>query len=151
MYLRKCSFEDCDILYKWANDPTVRKNAFNTSLITYSEHVKWFNKSISYEKRSIFICIKDNKPVGQIRIDEEESIGLISYSVDKNERGRGIGSKMIKMISGIVRCEYKDISILKGLVKKENIASRKAFLNNGYRELEQKEYMVYTLEVDRGV
>jgi RimJ/RimL family protein N-acetyltransferase len=151
MYLRKCSLEDCDILYKWANDPTVRRNAFNTSPIPYSDHVDWLNKSLSYNKRIIFICMKGDKSVGQIRIDEEDFVGVISYVVDKSERGRGIGSKMLKMIHEIVSSEYKHISILKGLVKKENMASRKVFLNNGYRELEQNEYMVYTLEVDKGV
>lgn len=149
MYLRKCSLEDCDILYKWANDPIVRKNAFNTSPIPYSDHIEWFNKSLHSNSRSIFICMKADIPIGQIRIDEENGVGVISYIVDKVERGKGIGSKMLNLVYEIINKEYLHISILKGLVKKENIASRKAFINNGYYELEEKEYIVYTIDISR--
>lgn len=64
MYLRRCLVEDSDTLYKLANDPTVRVNAFNTSPIPYMEHVEWLKKSIENKDRQIFILIKDNISVG---------------------------------------------------------------------------------------
>lgn len=148
MYLRRCLIEDCDNLYKWANDPTVRVNAFNTSPIPYKEHVEWFKKSIENKNRHIFILIKDNIAVGQIRIDiEEEVIATISYVIDENERGKGIGSTMLNLLYEKIKTDDYNIKKLKGLVKKENIASRKAFINNGYTEIEDKEYIIYIKEV----
>ena len=148
MYLRRCLMEDSDTLYKWANDPTVRINAFNTSPIPYEEHVEWFKKSIENKDRQIFILIKDNISVGQIRIDIEENIAIISYIIDEKERGKGIGSTMLNLLYEKIKADGFNIKILKGLVKKENIASRKAFINNGYIEIEDKEYIVYIKKIE---
>ena len=42
LYLKKVEPTDVDLLYQWANDSEVRKNAFHTEPILYENHVKWF-------------------------------------------------------------------------------------------------------------
>lgn len=148
MYLRKCLIDDCDTLYKWSNDPTVRINAFNTSPIPYEEHLEWFEKSLKNEKRKIFICIDNDIKVGQIRIDIENNIATISYTVDKDARGKGIGTEMLKLLYKNIKFNDIQIEKLKGIVKKENIASKKAFLNNDYKQIEDEEYMIYVKEIN---
>ena len=46
VYLRAANSDDTDLLYRWANDPVVRKNSFNTDRILYENHVMWFNRII---------------------------------------------------------------------------------------------------------
>lgn len=45
IYLRNASCSDMDILYKWANDPDTRLNAFSTDPIPYAVHKEWFQKN----------------------------------------------------------------------------------------------------------
>ncbi len=47
LLLRKVNPADVDLLYKWANDATVRQNAFHTEAIPYENHVKWFAKTLA--------------------------------------------------------------------------------------------------------
>lgn len=145
--LRRCDIDDCDLLYRWANDKIVRKNAFNTSPIPYSEHLNWFNKSLKSDTRVIFICIMDSIPVGMIRIDIEGKEAVISYLVDSKHRGKGVGTQMLKLLHDIVVSEYKQIEKLIGLVKKENIASCKAFEKVGYSSFEEEELNKYVLKL----
>lgn len=145
--LRKCGVEDCDLLYNWSNDRVVRQNSFNISPIPYSEHVNWFNKSLEYKTREIFICMMDSIPVAMVRIDIEESEAIISYLVDENHRGKGLGTQVLKLLYDIVVNEYKHIEKLIGLVKKENVASCKAFKKLGYDSFEEKELNKYVLKL----
>lgn len=145
--LRKCGVEDCNLLYHWANDISVRQNAFNTSPITYFDHVNWFGKSLKSNVRVIFICMIDSIPLGMIRIDMEKKQAIISYLVDQNHRGIGIGTQMLKLLENIVVSEYKGIEKLIGLVKKENIASCKAFEKVGYDSFEEEEFNRYILKL----
>ena len=76
--LSKIQSQDCDLLFKWVNDPEVRENAFNTSPISYEEHVKWFKNKIDSKTSFIYIARVGNSPIGQIRIDIEFDQGIIS-------------------------------------------------------------------------
>ena len=76
--LRKAKEDDCDLLYRWANDPKVRKNSFNKEKIDYEEHKKWFENKLNSDKSYMFI-LKDEVPLGQIRIDIEDNIGFYQF------------------------------------------------------------------------
>lgn len=146
VYLRRCNLEDCDILYEWSNDKIVRRNAFNTAHIPYSDHVNWFTKSLESSKRIIFIGMIDAIPVGMIRIDIENSEAVISYLIDKKHRGRGIGTHMLKLLQKTIE-EYIGIDRLIGLVKKDNIASCKIFEKLGYDKFEDVDFNKYILNL----
>lgn len=145
--LRKCTIEDCNLLYEWSNDKVVRRNAFNTSPIPYSDHVNWFNKSLESNSREIFIAMIDSNPVGMIRIDKDDDEAIISYLVDQNHRGTGIGTQMLKSLQNMVKNNNSDIKKLVGLVKKENTASCKAFEKVAYDSFEEKEFNKYVLKL----
>ena len=137
---------DCDLLFKWVNDESVRKNSFNSRPITYEDHKKWFNNKLKSNNSLIYICYINGNAVGQIRIDIEEEIGFIDYSIDDNYRGKGYGTQLlIKVLEELV---YSSIKIKKiiGRVKYENIASQRAFEKSGYvcdRKEDYVEYVMY--------
>lgn len=136
--LRVANKNDCELLFKWANDRTVRQNSFNTQDISFDTHIKWFNSKIDDQNTIIFIITIEDKDVGQIRIDIQDNIGTINYSIDNKYRGRGIGTKALVIIKEIM----KDIKIV-GYVKKDNIASIKAFEKAGYEKKEYEEYIEF--------
>lgn len=133
LYLRRATMDDMDLLFKWANNPDVRKNAFNTEPIPYENHVAWFNKMMLNNSVIQYILCENDKELGQIRLNIENKAGVISYSVDESFRGKGFGTKMLAMIEEIIVLKKIQVSTLIGQVKYENKASAKAFVKNGYK------------------
>ncbi|WP_427338100.1 GNAT family N-acetyltransferase [Caloranaerobacter sp. DY30410] len=140
--------EHCDLLFKWVNDETVRKNSFNTNEIDYEQHKKWFENKIKSSNTFIYICYIDKKiPIGQIRVDMEDGIGFIDYSIDKKYRGQGYGTKLLKEIVNKFKNEVRNIRRLVGKVKIENIPSQKAFAKAGYRHEKKNDYIEYYIDL----
>lgn len=146
LLLRKATYDDCEILYKWANDPVVRKAAFHTERISHDEHVKWFNR-IMADKCTFqyMLCIKDSlEPVAQIRLFVEEGRALISYSVSAEYRGMGIGAKMINMAEKVLVSEDIGVEYFVAQVKYDNNFSAKIFEKSGYESSKKENYIEYT-------
>lgn len=136
--LRSATREDCMLIFQWANDSDVRKNSFSCESIDFDSHIKWYENKIKDDKSSIFIMIKDEIPVGQIRVDIKENQGFIGYSIDKNYRGEGLGTEILKLI----KLKITKVDLV-GYVKKENIPSIKAFEKAGYEKFEHEDFMEF--------
>ena len=71
--------------------------------------------------------------VGQVRIQKESSNeAVIGISVDKNHRGKKYAVQMLKSAS-IYFLKLNPDFIINAYIKEENISSKKAFENAGYR------------------
>ena len=96
--LREVTAKDMELLYKWANDPTVRQNAFHTEPIPYEDHKMWFAKNLADREVLMYILCsisagEKEEPLGQIRLSIEEDKALIDYSVDASGVVRDWGQK----------------------------------------------------------
>lgn len=138
MKLREVTPSDIDLLFAWANDTTVRQNAFHTEPITYEEHRAWFVRMLADTEVLQYILYyeKKNKNLGQIRFSIEDEIALIDYSIDPNQRGKGLGTRMILMGEEVLRSTRTDVIYCKAKVKPENTASTKVFEKCGYDKKE---------------
>ena len=145
LYLRKADESDMDLLFKWANDPTVRENSFNTETIPYEDHVKWFNKVMEDESVLQFILMNEDTPVGQIRLNVDGEEAEIGYSIAREFRGKGYGHAILRLAADTVAKEHQEIKYLVAKVKPENTASNKLFQNEGY----SIQYTNYVLEIGR--
>lgn len=126
--LRKVNDKDALLLFDWANDPDVRKNALNSNEIELENHKNWFSKKINDPNNTeIYILEKDGRPLGQVRFDKIDGIWEIDYSIDKQYRGLGLGGRIIEL--GIEELK-KDV---KAIVKIENLSSCKVFENLGFK------------------
>lgn len=135
IYLREANKSDCDLLFQWANEELVRKNSFNSDLIKYEEHVNWFENKLNLINCYMYIFYVDGMPAGHVRIDIENKIGLISYSLDKNYRGKGLAADMLNSLERKIHESDIDIERLVGYVKIDNLASRKIFKRLNYSKL----------------
>ena len=147
LHLKEATYEDCNLIFNWANDEYVRKNSFNESKISYENHVSWFKDRLSSDNCIIFILYFHKTPIGQIRIDIKGSYGIIDYSIDKNHRGSGYGSKILHMMEEVVIINYNDINKLIGKVKYNNIKSQRAFERNKYKKTLEKENFLYLKDI----
>ncbi|MCR5607826.1 MAG: GNAT family N-acetyltransferase [Lachnospiraceae bacterium] len=139
--LRKVKDTDIDLLYKWANDPIVRKNSFNTDIIKYETHKVWFYKMMTSTSIHQFILVNDEIPLGQIRLNIISETAEIGYSIAAEFRGMGYGSLMLKLINDELKNNYPNVKKIIAKVKTQNIASQKAFEKMNY----EKEYLSYSL------
>ena len=133
--LRAVREDDCQLLWKWANEPDVRAASFSSEPISWEEHVQWFKSKMKDPNCAIFLGINcQGTPVGQARFDKKGSEALISISIDKEFRGRGYGSSLIKLGSQKI-FEVFDVCKIHSYAKIENQLSKGAFVKAGYKEI----------------
>ena len=141
-YLKKAEFKDINLLYQWRNDETVRLNSFSNEVISYEDHLEWLQSKLSSDNTDIYIYYYNEIPVGQIRLDFCENYAIISYSIDKEYRGMGHGSRILQLIEKESR-NRKNIEYYIGRVKYTNITSQKRFKEMGYSEHLKTDYIEY--------
>lgn len=148
---------DVDILFSWANNNTVRENSYNSQLIRYSQHVKWFNEKINSGTCDIYIFRNEqNIPVGYVRMEKDitKMEALVGIAVDADERGKGYSGEMLQTASLDFFKRYPGYNILAFIMKK-NVASYRTFINAGYKMLREETYknipslILYKSEVDQ--
>lgn len=127
LFVRKVNADDVKTLFEWANDPMVRTNAINGSAISLDSHMAWFSKKMNAKDTYMYLCLIQDKAIGQVRFDMEEGFFLIDYSLAGHMRGKGLASLMLDRAIARLLEDYNGEVRLKAIVKKENIASCKVF------------------------
>ena len=122
--IRKVAYGDEKLLFNWANDKSVRKNAISANEILWEDHIKWFNAKLISSDNEMYILEKVGKPVGQIRYDRKDDYFLIDYSIDQEYRGMGYGKKILKKTLPFIT-EFK--MKIRAIVKSDNLGSIKVF------------------------
>lgn len=142
LLFRRAQIKDLKLTFGWANDPESRAMSFNTSMIPFEDHSRWFQKRVDTqgEKQELLIAILGEKPVGQIRFDLEGDVAEISYMIDKEYRGQGFGKKIIS--EGIMACSLRPEGYI-AQVKKENVASCRIFESCGFEKVEEGSIIKY--------
>lgn len=125
--------EDCERVWKWANDPSVRAVSFLRESITWEDHIRWFQERMN--RPYFYIAIDHNDlPIGQVRFDQKETETVISVIVDRDFRNRGYGDALIRM-----GCEemflQSNARAIHAYVKLDNKASKRAFIRAGFKEM----------------
>lgn len=146
-YLREAVKEDMDLLYRWANDSEVRKNAFHTEQIPLCTHKVWFENMLKDKNVLQYILVETREEscekvrnIGQIRFSLEGDRAIIDYSIANEMRGKGFGVKIIRMAEEKLRHTRKEIVLCVAEVKDQNIASRGVFEKCGYEVGRKKGY-----------
>lgn len=70
--LRKANENDCDLLYRFRNDPLVREMSFHTEEIHYTVHQEFFEKLLADRDRRQYVLEVEGEPAGQIRVKAAE-------------------------------------------------------------------------------
>jgi len=131
---RPASFHDADLLFRWANDPEVRNASFSQNKIEYSAHWKWFREKLEDENCKIFIFTFDSIPIGQVRFEiNQDNTAEVSILIDRNFRGKGFASDMLRIASDFGTNQIK-IGTIFAHIKLDNKRSLKVFHKAGYGE-----------------
>ena len=139
LHLRPAQLGDRRLLWDWANDPEVRASSFSPHPISWETHVAWFDEKLHSSQKSgcrtlIFIAQdKATSALGQIRFDSRpDGDWEVGISLDRNMRGRGLGSELIA--AGLRKLlQETSTARVHAHVKPANVASAKSFERAAFR------------------
>lgn len=143
---RLARLDDENILLQWANDPVVRKYAFQPDAIDPDTHHKWFHKRLGDHKNCrLYIVETENKiPIGQVRFDKLDTGWEISYSLDSRVRGRGMGKSLLQNAILTFKKTMVETQIF-ARVKDDNIRSHKLLERiNFHLEAQKRGMRIYS-------
>lgn len=148
MIIRRASWEDCDLLFDWVNEASVRDNSFSQNGVKLQDHLKWFESKLNSPDSVILILEQGDKPIGQVRFDKNSDLAWeIDYSVDVGFRGKGYAKVLLSQ--GISFMEEKEyMGLVVGKVKTENMASIKVFRFMSFDEKKQGGIYVFQTELE---
>lgn len=131
--LRLATSSDIGKTYEWANNPVIRKFAFNSNTITLNDHSEWILGKLKLPNCEYYILEYDRTPVGSIRFDiEENNTAKINYLIDPNFTRKGFGTIILREGIDKIKKKIPSIKLIYGLVFQENKASVRIFEKLGF-------------------
>ena len=90
MKIREANIDDSNDIFEWRNDPITRQMSFNSDVVTFSTHNKWFENSLHNKNRYLLIAEEEGRKISVVRFDikEEKSTAEININLNPLERGK---------------------------------------------------------------
>jgi UDP-2,4-diacetamido-2,4,6-trideoxy-beta-L-altropyranose hydrolase len=134
---RAAALEDVQLVFSWNNDALVRAQSFRGEPIEFEKHVIWFGKKLSSLRDLLLIVLVHDIPAGLIRFESSDGKVVVGIIIDAKFRGKGLGPSFIK---GAIAeyCRRSELPIF-AYIKKNNVASLKAFERAGFDRKSEEE------------
>jgi diamine N-acetyltransferase len=139
--LRALEPEDLDFLYKWENNSALWK--YGSTLTPYSkfalkEYLSDSLHGIFYTRQLRLIIVErtGNQVIGMVDLYDFDPLNLragIGILLDDSYRNRGFGSQALQLIREYA-FRFLHLKQLYAFVPKNNPASHRLFIKNGYEE-----------------
>lgn len=129
--IREVNNKDIDFVYYLNNESSVRKNSFNLEPIKLTNHKKWFNNQLKYNKQLFFILEANKKSVGQVRFELKKDHFVIGISISEKHRGEGYAIKGLDLTMEDY-FKYNSYPVY-AYIKKSNTASVRLFEKAGFQ------------------
>jgi len=133
IYLKRAEPKDAKFIWRLRNNKNIRKNFFNSSSISYDEHLTWFKDKLSSFDTYIFIIKNIHKRrIGYVRFDRKRNnVWKASIAIIPKFQSLGYGASSLK--KGCKKL-IKTVAVKKivAYIIKGNIPSFKAFIKAGF-------------------
>jgi len=128
--IRKVKATDIWAIYKWRNQPEVRKKMFSTRPISKAEHLSFWKARLDGQNGLSFVIVAGGRRCGMVRLDKKGALHEIDILVSPSMQGKGIGRLALSnLISKAGRLGIKKVG---ARVKKSNRASQGLFEATGF-------------------
>lgn len=134
--LRPAGWRDVWRLWRWRNEPTTRAMMIHDAPISRREHLAWFwrlsrNGHAHGAGTRQYIAEDDGEPVGSGRLDFTGIIADFDIIVAPGYRGQAYGTRLVAAL--VDEATRAECHLCRATVKRDNVASRKAFARNGFK------------------
>ena len=132
--LRPADLNDAERVFEWRNRPEIVALSSSRRPVSWGEHQAWFGDAVRDENRRVFIVLRDDTPIGQVRFDRlgaeecEVSIYLLA-----EHTGRGLGTMALRIGCRTIFRTWPVARIV-AFVRRENVRSLQAFGKAGFFE-----------------
>ena len=135
--IRYANIEDLNFTLKLHNQNVLKEKFFSKEKVGLKEHRIWFKRKIN--EKMLFICsIKDK--IGYVRYDYINKKNLsVSIAIKDKYKRKGFGKQML--IKTLKRKKIFKFNII-AVIKKQNLISKKFFLDSGFKFFKKNIYMV---------
>jgi UDP-2,4-diacetamido-2,4,6-trideoxy-beta-L-altropyranose hydrolase len=130
--LRGAVDDDAGRLLEWRNDMDAVRFSVSGRPVTAEDHRRWFAARRDDPQGRLWIAEDGGTPVGQVRVDINDGVGVVSVAVAAEHRGRRIGSEMLRAMVAEVSADGA-VRTLRALVHPENGPSIRAFERAGFQ------------------
>ncbi|MCK5672402.1 MAG: GNAT family N-acetyltransferase [Spirochaetales bacterium] len=137
MILRPAIPDDENQLLQWRNDSVTRQASLTQHIIGKNEHARWLRDSFSNPSRKIYVAEKDGVPIGTFRVDSQNDLLFLSWTIAPSWRHLGYGREMVESV------RIEDNKSLKAIIRKNNIPSVKLALHLGMSLQSEKDGLLY--------
>jgi UDP-2,4-diacetamido-2,4,6-trideoxy-beta-L-altropyranose hydrolase len=143
--LRGAVDDDVGRLLVWRNDVDAVRFSVSGRPVTAKDHQRWFAARRDDPQGRLWIAEYGGTPVGQVRVDVKDGVGVVSVAVAAEHRGRGIASEMLRAIIAELSADSA-VRTLRALVHPENRQSIRAFERAGFQLMADHERGFRALE-----
>ena len=130
--VRLAKQDDLILTFGFRNDPSTREYSFDQGLIQLEDHMKWFNRELSWPGKHLMIVegYDDSKwvPIALWRVDGAD----VSMSLAVEWRGQHLATPVIKTGIAYVKDKFPT-GALAAFIKGDNVRAVKAFAKAGFR------------------
>ncbi|MCX6169738.1 MAG: GNAT family N-acetyltransferase [Ignavibacteriales bacterium] len=150
-YLRTARDIDTMMVFNLSNERSVRLNSVDQSQIKWQDHIKWYSEKINDNNCLFFLAFNSNDEfVGQVRFDIRLNYAVISISIDKKFRGKGLSSPLLIKSSFQCLKEKPKVKSILAYIRHANTTSIKAFASAAYvfsheEVMNDEKFLVYKL------
>ena len=161
--MREVQPYDCDLIYRWSQDPMVRAASIRTETFTIEEHRRWFavkmDERVNGDVRWYMLEEAARIPLGHVRYDhvrigrplwsggpraDRDGGTELALIIAPSARGSGLGA--LALLRSEPHAREKMPAPLVALIRSENAASLKTFERAGYVRVGDEERMGVKLE-----
>jgi spore coat polysaccharide biosynthesis predicted glycosyltransferase SpsG/RimJ/RimL family protein N-acetyltransferase len=151
-YLRSAANSDSHKVFGLSNDPTVRSQSINRQTIEWENHIAWYEKKINSEDYIFLLAFdKNDNFIGQVRFEIENESAVISVSISKEFRGKGLSKKILAESCTKVFSRKNSLNSIVAYIRPDNMASIGGFKAAGFNFtidclLNDEKFLKFTLE-----
>lgn len=130
--LRGAVDDDARRLLVWRNDVDAVRFSVSGRPVTAEDHKRWFASRRDDPQGRLWIAEEGGTPVGQVRVDVTDGVGVVSVAVAPEHRRRGIGSAILRAMVAEITAD-DGVRTLRAVVHPDNAQSIRAFERAGFR------------------
>lgn len=130
---------DAVVVWRLANEPSVRAHSFDPRPIPLEGHMRWYRARLASPDCRFWLLEVEGVPVAQVRYDRvDETAAEVSFAVAPALRGRGVGTLALERTCADACVELR-VGVVRGAVIAANEASARAFVKAGFRRAAETE------------